>query len=450
MIVCKFGGSSVANAAQLRKVREIVADEPKRRIVVVSAPGRREPGDIKVTDLLIACAEAALDDRDTGPHVDAVTGRFADIVRDLEMDTGLVDDIRVDLVDRLNASRANPHRFTDAVKAAGEDYCAQLTAEFFAATGLPARYVNPFDAGLLLSEEYGQARILDVSYENLRKLRDHDEIVIFPGFFGYSPSGHIVTFSRGGSDITGAVLAAAVDAEVYENWTDVDGIYVADPDYISRPMVIREITYRELRELAYAGFRVFHDEAMAPVVKSGTPVNIRNTDNRKAAGTLVVPKRECRRGSIIGVACNPGFGCIQVAKYLMNREKGFGRRLLQIIEEADLSFEHSPTGVDTMSVVLSLENFDDARQEVVRKRILHELEVDSVEIDRELTLVSVVGLGLAHTPGACARAAGALAKAGVNIELINQGPAEISMVFGVRTDDGPAAVRALYREFFVQ
>ena len=448
MIVAKFGGSSVANADQFRRVREIVGSSEDRRIIVVSAPGKRDPEDIKVTDLLIACAEAALAGRDLEPHVNAALDRFAAIAGALGIEMSFIEEIRADLLDRLDSPQINEHRFTDTVKAAGEDYCAQMTARYFTAAGLPARYVDPHDAGLLLSEEYGQARILEVSYKNLRRLKDCREIVVFPGFFGYAPSGHLVTFSRGGSDITGAVLAAAVDADVYENWTDVDGIFVADPKVITHPMVIGEITYRELRELAYAGFHVFHDEAMAPVVRTGTPVNIRNTNNPKTRGTMVLPEREVRRGAVIGVACNNGFACIHVAKYLMNREKGFGRRLLQIIEEADVSFEHAPTGVDTMSVVVRLEQFDQSKQEMVRSRILRELEADAVQIDADLALVSVVGIGMRHTPGTCARATTALANARVNLELINQGPSEISMVFGVKQDDGPAAIRALYREFF--
>jgi len=448
VIVCKFGGTSVANAQQLQRVRDIVFSDPRRHIVVVSAPGKRSDGDTKVTDMLIACAKDALKGADVTKHVDALAERYASIARDLKMSLDVIAEIRADLLDRLNGPKVNEHRFMDAVKAAGEDYSAQLTAAYFNSCGRPARYVDPRQAGLLLSEEYGQARILDVSYKNLAKLKDSKELVVFPGFFGYTPAGHLVTFSRGGSDITGAILASAVEAEAYENWTDVDGIFVADPKLIHHPMVIKEITYQELRELAYAGFRVFHDEAMAPVVRTGTPVNIRNTNNPSAPGTMVLPTRQARRGAVIGVACSAGFMCIHVFKYLMNREKGFGRRLLQIVEEANCSFEHAPTGVDSMSVVLSQDQLDPDAAAKVKERILRELDADSVEFDRDITMVSVVGMGMKHTLGIAARAAGALASASVNIELINQGPSEISMVFGVKQTDGPSAIRALYREFF--
>ena len=448
MRVCKFGGSSLATAAKLQGVRDIVAASPDRRIVVVSAPGKRSDDDTKVTDLLISCANAVLAGEGPGPELAAVTDRYADIAGELGLPDALLHEIEADLMDRLRRPVLDAQRFTDAVKAAGEDYCARLVAAHFNASGLPARYVEPRQAGLLLSEEYGQARILDVSYDNLGKLKDAPQVIVFPGFFGYTPSGNLVTFSRGGSDITGAVLAAAVDAEVYENWTDVDGIFAADPKIIHRPHVIREVTYAELRELAYAGFRVFHDEAMAPVVRTSTPVNIRNTNNPDAPGTMVVADREVRRGGVVGVACDPGFACVNAHKYLMNREKGFGRRLMQIIEEANCSFEHCPTGIDSIAVVLRQDQLDEQREQLMKARILRELDADEVEILHSLALVAVVGLGMKHTVGICARAATALAKADVNIELINQAPSEITMIFGIKQADGPAAIRALYREFF--
>jgi len=290
---------------------------------------------------------------------------------------------------------------------------------------------------------------LPESYENLRRaLSGAPGLTIFPGFFGYSPQGAVVTFPRGGSDITGSILAAAVKADVYENFTDVDSVFVASPTIISHPRPIAELTYREMRELSYAGFGVFHEEALAPVFHAGVPVCIKNTNNPSAPGTRIVPARVCPLGSVAGIAGDDGFCIIYLSKYLMNREIGFGRRLLQILEEEGLSCVHSPSGIDDISVVLRDRDFTPAREAVVLGRIRKELAVDDVAAERDLSLIVVVGECMRHAVGIAARATSALARAGVNIEMINQGSSEVSMMFGVKTGDAHKAVRALYHEFF--
>lgn len=448
MKVAKFGGSSVANATQIRKVEAIVRDDPDRRIIVVSAPGKRHPKDTKITDLLIRCARRILDGREAEEEVESIISRYAEIASDLGLPPTLPDTFRADLEARLSVDRSNPQRFEDAVKAAGEDYCARLVAEYFNSAGLACDYVGPREAGLIVTEEYGQARVLDVSYSNLAALRRRKRRVIFPGFFGVSPDGHLVTFSRGGSDLTGAILAAAVGADVYENFTDVDGISAADPRIVKNPVLIPELTYQELRELSYGGFSVFHDEAVMPVLQAGIPINVRNTNNPSHPGTWVVVAREPAHGSIVGIACDNDFCGIYVGKYLMNREKGFGRRLFQIIEEENLVFDHAPTGVDNLTVVLRQSQLTEHTVERIKERVHSELGADTVSVEYGISLISVVGIGMRRTVGILARVAGALARAGINIEMVIQGPSELTLIIGVKSEDAHDAVRAIYNEFF--
>jgi len=446
--VAKFGGTSLASAEQVRKVGDIMASDPERRIVVVSAPGRRHKGDTKVTDLLIALAEQALAAGAAEDALRAVVDRYAEIARGLGLSASIVEAIEADLRGRLAGDRGHRERFVDTLKAAGEDNCAKLVAEYFRSRGLAASYVSPREAGLLVSDEFGNAQVLRESYDNLRLLRHRTGVVVFPGFFGYSPAGDVVTFPRGGSDITGSVVAAGVKADLYENFTDVDSVFVASPSIVDHPRGIAEITYREMRELSYAGFRVFHEEALEPAFRAGIPVCIRNTNNPDAPGTRIVPEPGPRTVPVAGIASDDGFCSIYVSKYLMNREIGFGRRLLQIVEEEGLSYEHTPSGIDSISVIVREKHFDWARQARVVERIRAELAADDVSIERGLALVMIVGEGMRHTVGLAARVTRALATAGVNIEMINQGSSEVSIMLGVKAEDNREAVKALYEEFF--
>jgi aspartate kinase len=289
---------------------------------------------------------------------------------------------------------------------------------------------------------------LPESYENLAALRDAPGVTVFPGFFGYTRGGSVVTFPRGGSDITGSVIAAAVRADVYENFTDVDSVFATDPRLVPEAGPIAELTYREMRELAYAGFAVFHDEAIVPVIRAGIPICIKNTNAPEAPGTRIVAERRHDPGTVVGIASAGGFCTIFVSKYLMNREIGFGRRLLQIFEEEGLSYEHVPSGIDNMSIVLSESGLDAPSERRVTERIRRELDVGDVEVERGLALVMIVGEGMRYRVGLAARATKALADAGVNIEMMNQGSSEISMMFGVKAADRERAVRSLYDAFF--
>jgi aspartate kinase len=448
MKVAKFGGTSLADASQIKKVCDIIMSDPERRLVVVSAPGKRTRADVKVTDLLIACADGRLRNGTAKREVSAVVARYSEIADELGIAGGAVQAISTDLAERVAAACDDPRRFTDAIKAAGEDYCARIVAEYLRKIGVDAHYVSPREAGLLLTAEYGNARVLPESYGKLKSLRDYPGVTIFPGFFGYSPEGMLVTFPRGGSDITGSILAAAVKADLYENFTDVDSVFVANPSIIAEPEKVAVLTYREMRELSYAGFSVFHAEALEPVFRAGIPVCIRNTNNPSAPGTMIVPERRNTGGPVAGIASDTGFVSVYVSKYLMNREVGFGRRLLQILEAENLSYEHMPSGIDNIAVILRSVQWTDEVEARVIGSIREALEVDDVSVEKDLALVMIVGEGMRHTRGLAARATGAFAQAGVNIEMINQGSSEVSIMFGVKAADSAAAVRALYGEFF--
>lgn len=449
MKVVKFGGSSLASGEQLKKVLDIVVSDPERKVVVVSAPGKRYSDDIKVTDLLIECAEKYLANENADQIFDAVIERYASIVRELSIPTEIIETISNDLKNLLEADKSKPESYLDAVKASGEDNNAKLIAAYFQHSGLDAHYVNPKDAGLLVSDEPGNAQALPESYENLYKLREREGIIVFPGFFGYSKSGEVLTFSRSGSDITGSILANGTKADLYENFTDVDAVFSVNPTIVQNPKEISELTYREMRELSYAGFSVFHDEALIPAFRAGIPVNVKNTNNPSAPGTKIVNERSNTNGPVIGIASDKGFCSIYVSKYLMNREIGFGRKLLQILEDYGLTYEHVPSGIDDVTVILQQGQLDGDLEEKITERIMTELHADEVIIEHDLVLIMVVGEGMRHNVGTTARASKALANAGVNIEMINQGSSEVSMMFAVKEPQEKRAVQALYNEFFV-
>lgn len=450
MKVCKFGGSSLADAEQIRKVCDIILNDPDRRVMVVSAPGKRTKDDIKVTDLLIALANARISGYDGQTELQAVVNRFASIAEELELSGEVIKTIEEDLQNRISADCSNSMKFMDSLKAAGEDNCAKLVADYLTSIGRVAAYVDPRDAGLLLTEEFGNAQVLPETYDRLAKLKEYPGIIVFPGFFGYTRQGEVVTFSRGGSDITGSILAAAMDATVYENWTDVDSVYAVNPSLIKNPHPISEITYDEMRELAYAGFTVLHEEALTPAYRKGIPVNIRNTNNPAAKGTLIVRHRINFEGVVTGIAGAKGFCTLNMSKYLMNREIGFALKVLQILADERIPFEHMPSGIDSLSIVLRQEFFTEDKEKIIARRLVDELGIEKISVDRNLAIVMIVGEAMARTVGVTARAANALSKAGVNLELINQGSSEISVMFGVREEYCNYAVKELYKEFFLR
>lgn len=450
MKVSKFGGTSLATAEQIRKVFNIVTADSDRRIIVVSAPGKRFKDDIKVTDLLINFAEQYLKFGKADKELNAVIERYKEIAQGLQLSKDIISHIIDEIRKALLSDVSNETVFMDKVKSCGEDSSAKLVSYYLQSKGIDSKYINPKDVGLLVSNEYGNAQVLPESYENLRKLKEMSGVLIFPGFFGFSPEGTLVTFPRGGSDITGAILAAAVKADVYENFTDVDSVFAVNPNLISNPKEIKELTFREMRELSYSGFSVFNEEALIPAFRAGIPVNIKNTNNPEAPGTMIVFNREASISPIAGIASDSGFCTIYVGKYLMNREIGFGRKLLKILEDEGLSYEHTPSGIDSISVILRENQLNKEVESRVSQRIRTELEVDDIIVERDLALIMIVGEGMRRTIGLASRVTNALFKSEVNIEMINQGSSEFSMMFGVRAIDEKKAVISLYEEFFVK
>lgn len=453
MKICKFGGSSLADAGQLNKVIDIVLADPARRIVVVSAPGKRHGGDTKVTDLLIELANVALKGENTDRQAGAVVERYAEIAQQLNLGEEIVRRIQLDIADRIaQVSKLQPAEFMDLMKAAGEDNNAKLVAVAFGARGKKARYASPRETGMILKGQFGDATLDPESYSHLSKAFSNFEgIVIYPGFFGYTRDGKVATFPRGGSDITGSILAAAVCADVYENFTDVDSVYPCDPRIVEEVKDgegIPTMTYREMRELAYAGFGVFNDDAVIPAVKARIPINIRNTNHPGEPGTMIQQSRRVVPGTVVGIASADHFCNIVVEKYLMNRQIGFGRRLLQVLEENGVSYEHMPSGVDSQCVVVKEQYLPKEKEQRVIREIKESLDPDFVTVERDLTMLMVVGEGMCYTPGMLAKACLALASAGISMSMVNQGSSEVSFMLAIRSQDRDAAVRALYKAFF--
>jgi aspartate kinase len=430
-VVCKFGGSSVADAERIRNILSVVRLDPRRRFVVVSAPGKRSKADKKITDLLYLSHELAGQDLDIDGPFTLIRERYLQIARDL--DVGLdMGKLLADL-DKQIRSGVSP----DFVASRGEYLCARIVADFFEGQFVEAAdHITIDGAGL----------VMEGSYKSLAAALGGEGIYVIPGFYGASPAGEVRTFSRGGSDITGAIVARAVGAAVYENWTDVSGFLMSDPNIVVNPKPMRTVTYREIRELAYMGANVFHEEAIFPVSRERIPINIRNTHYPSDPGTLIVHHRDTKDRVVVGIAGKTGFSIIFVEKLLMNRQLGFGRRLFSILEAHGISFEHTPSGIDTMSVIVA-DNQLKGKKEGVLEDIKKQLEPDRVDITSGFALIATVGEGMAYRPGIAARLCTALANAGINIRVIDQGSSEINIIVGVETADFENAVRAIYQAF---
>ena len=432
--VAKFGGSSLASAEQFRKVKEILLLDAERCIVVPSAPGKRCSTDIKVTDLFYECNRLAAAGKDIAPAFDKIRERYHGIAQVLSL--------KVDLDAHLEEVHKNIQL------GAGADYAAsrgEYLNGILLADYMGWDFVDP-QTGIFFDEE---GRLDSAKTQEVLGaiLKEHTHAVV-PGFYGCDSHGNVKTFSRGGSDITGAIVARAANADLYENWTDVSGCLMADPRIVRNPEPIRYVTYRELRELSYMGASVLHEDAIFPVRIAGIPTNIRNTNDPTAPGTVNSYEAEEYDSpyTITGIAGHKNFAIINVEKAMMNAELGFGRRLLQAIEEQGISFEHMPSGIDTMCVVVHEAALEGKKERLVQR--IHELcQPDSVEIHSGLALIATVGRGMVRSKGTSARIFNALTRAGVNIRLIDQGSSELNIIVGVDNLDFEVATRAIYREF---
>ena len=429
-ITCKFGGSSLADAACVRKVKEIIRANPERRFIVPSAPGKRHAGDKKITDLLYAWHSLAAQDLDTSQPAGMIRERFALLAKEL----GVAFDIEGNLAGI--ADRVRHTEEPDFMASRGEYLNGRLIAGL-----LPATFVDP--AECIKFDEEG---ILDpVTYELLGERLAGDGLFVVPGFFGSMPDGRIKTFSRGGSDVTGAIVARASASDLYENWTDVSGFRMADPCIVPDAKRIEEITYAELRELAYMGASVLHDEAIFPVRGPGIPINIRNTDDPDSPGTMIVATRKAKF-PVAGIAGLKGFTMINIEKTLMNKEVGFGMQVLSILEHLGIGFEHMPTGIDNMSVIVRDGELAHHGHAVI-KAIERTCEPDSIDLAPGLAIIATVGQGMSHHIGVAGRLCTALAEANVNIRVINQGASEINIIIGVEEADLDTAVKTIYKAF---
>jgi len=431
-ITSKFGGSSVADSRQFLKIRDILAREPRRRVVVVSAPGKRHSGEAKLTDLLYQCHHAARKNIPFDEAFSLIRDRFLEIEKELGLDAGMAAEMAAFHAQILNGAPK------DFIASRGEYFSGKLMASFLNAT-----FVEPAECVF-----FDRAGRLDPrSYEALgERLKDASQVYVIPGFYGSDADGHVKTFSRGGSDISGAIAARASKSELYENWTDVSGLLMADPRIVENPHPLDLVSYREIRELSYMGASVFHDEAIAPVREAGIPINIRNTNRPEDAGTMIVSKLpEVTTYDIAGIAGKKNFTLFTVEKAMMNKEVGFARRFLGLFETHGVSIEHCPTSIDSMSVLISSEEIAD-KTEAAREDALRILQPDKIEVENELCLIAVVGEGMTRQIGMAAKVFKALAEAKVNVRIIDQGASELNIIVGVSNADYEKAIKALYAE----
>ena len=429
----KFGGSSLADANQFRKVAAIINADPERRFVVASAPGKRFSSDIKITDMLYNCYDKAAKGGNFDKEFTAIEERFNSIISDLGLDLSLEEEFK-------NIKDAFAHR-------AGRDYAAsrgEYLNSIVLSKYLGFEFIDP--AGHIFFDEQGVFD-LEKTLSVLSPVLAETEKAVIPGFYGSMPNDTIKTFSRGGSDVTGSIVARAVNADIYENWTDVSGFLICDPRIVENPKPITSITYRELRELSYMGAGVLHEDAIFPVRAASIPINIRNTNHPEDAGTMILSETaQSSKYTITGIAGKKGFSVIQIEKDMMNSEKGFGRSVLRALEKNDICFEHMPSGIDTMSVIVATDSLV-GKEKSVLDEINYRVHPDKIEIENNLALIAVVGRGMRKARGTAGKIFSALADARVNAKMIDQGSSELNLIIGVEEEDFETATKAIYDAF---
>ena len=431
--VVKFGGSSLASSKQFKKVGDIIRSDKSRRYVIPSAPGKRTGNDEKVTDMLYACYDAASTGKSYVKLFEKIKDRYVKIIDGLDLNLNL--DFEFQKIEENFIAKKG----SDYAASRGEYLNGLIMAEYLGYEFVDAAEVILFDEnGVFMAEK--------TDAELAARLSSIERAVI-PGFYGSKPDGSIKTFSRGGSDITGSIVAGAIHADLYENWTDVSGFLVTDPRIVENPEPIETITYKELRELAYMGASVLHEDSIFPVRKEGIPINIRNTNKPDDEGTMIV-ESTCRkpRYVITGIAGKKGFCAINIEKAMMNMEIGFGRKVLDVFEKNGISFEHMPSGIDTMTIFVHQSEFESSEQSVLAG-IHRAVSPDSIEMESDLALVAVVGRGMKSARGTAGRIFSALAHAHINVKMIDQGSSELNIIIGVKNDDFETAVKAIYDIF---
>ncbi|MGQ2376449.1 aspartate kinase [Companilactobacillus zhachilii] len=451
MKVVKFGGSSLATGEQFEKVINIVSDDFERKVIVTSAPGKRFTGDTKVTDLLIEYANAVIENVDSTNIVKEIISRYREISDHFKLDGSVIKLLKDKLVNLAKTNFVDEKYLMAAFKAHGELLNAILLNSVLNAQGIKSVFIDPKDAGIIVHGQPNDADISPETYLNLDKLQlPNDAKVVFPGFFGYSQDGSIYTFSRGGSDITGALLSRGLHADLYENFTDVDAIYAANNHVVKHPQAIKKMSYREMRELSYAGFSVFQDEAIIPAVKGQVPVNVKNTNNPSAEGTLIVPEQFLFNPSnqITGIACSKRFSALYIHRYLLNKEVGFTLKLLQIFYKYNISYEHMPSGIDDLTVIFDRSKLDKTTIKHLCHDVKEILQPDYLEWIDDYAIIMVVGEGIAHNVNTLGEIIDSLTKNNIAIHMINQGASRISIMIGIQESDADEAVKQIYKTFF--
>ncbi|APX72405.1 aspartate kinase [Companilactobacillus allii] len=450
MKVVKFGGSSLADGEHFQKVIDIVSNDSDRKVVVTSAPGKRFDGDIKVTDLLIQYANKVLAKEDYHEICDQIASRYQEISDFYKLEDTTMHTIKTKLLNLASETYVDDDHLLATFKAHGEYLNAIMLADVLNNQGISAKFMNPKDAGFLVGGEPNNADVLPETYSNLDKITFDTTKIIFPGFFGYSKDGSIYTFTRGGSDITGAILSRGFHADMYENFTDVDAIYVANNHIVDHPQAIKKMSYREMRELSYAGFSVFQDEAIIPAVEGQIPVNVKNTNNPSAPGTLIVPSQFLFNPAnpITGIASSKRFSALYLHRYLLNKEVGFTLKLLQIFYKYNISYEHMPSGIDDLTIIFDKSKLTDETIKNLCNEIKKVLQPDYLEWIDDYAIIMVVGEGLAHTIDTMGEIIDSLTQNNIAIHMLNQGASRISVMIGTQSKDADKAVRAIYNTFF--
>lgn len=438
--VVKFGGTSLANATQIKKVANILNADKDRNIIIVSAPGKRDSGDTKITDLLISLYEKINNEKEVNSIFSTIKDRYVKIIEELNIDNSFKSEFIEELDKILEISKTKQTK--DFLASRGEYLNAKIIAKFLDAHFLDAQNLIIFKSNKKLNYELTYEN-LKREIENLIKVDSSKKIVI-PGFYGSFENGEIVTFSRGGSDITGSLVARAISASLYENWTDVSGVLFTDPRIVKNPSPIEYITYTELRELSYMGASVLHEDAIHPVSKIGIPINILNTNSPSDKGTMIVGKipPNVKRKVVTGVAGKNGFYSILLEKELMNEEVGFLANVLNIFKDENISVEHIPTGIDTLSVVVRKENV--VNKEKLLDKIKNTLSLDNIKLEEEIALIAVVGEGIANEKYITRDIFDALYEEDIRVRMIDQDASGINIIIGIYEKDYERAIKKLY------
>jgi|TARA_Y100000310_G_scaffold217377_1_gene218441 aspartate kinase len=457
VIVTKFGGTSLANGRSLEQVVDIMLANTDRRVNVLSAPGKRYKEDTKVTDLLVQIGIGAYDGKVPTQLVDELTARFSDITSYFNIEGFFLEGLLGQLDAKIRKTSADKDEYLDGIKPYGEIIISEIAAEVLRRKDMDAQVYLPEDIGMVTNSSFGNAKLEETSYEKIGSslkpvLEESNKVVIVPGFYGVDEQGRYTTFQRGGSDLTGAILANTLDAELYENWTDTNGIMRADPRIVSNPDVIARLTYKEARELAYSGAEILHPDTLIPLIAKNIPLNVRNTFDQSKEGTYIAATKKTNGNVVEGIAHQDGFTMMYIEKIGMNEETGYLSKLMNIFSEEGVSIDQITTSVDSVAIAVASKG-NNGRIGAVREGIIRKGLVDNsngVDVGYDRSMVCIVGEGMRYVPGVLQRLSSALTSEKINIETVYQGPSERNIIFGLDQKDAVRAVQAVYNLYFAK